>query len=42
MNATPGKHKLQAAIAPVAGETDLADNSVTMEVEVREKTVERR
>ena len=33
---TPGKHTLQAAIAPVAGEADLADNSVTVEVEVKD------
>ena len=37
MNATPGKHVLKAAIAPVAGEENVADNSMTVEVEVREK-----
>jgi hypothetical protein len=40
--ASPGKHVLNAAIAPVAGEKDTADNSVTVEVDVREKTVERK
>lgn len=36
-NATPGKHVLKAAIAPVAGEEDVANNSVTVEVEVKER-----
>jgi pectate lyase len=35
--ATLGKHVLKASIAPVAGEQDLADNSVTVEVEVKER-----
>jgi len=34
-NASPGKHTLRAAIAPVAGEEDVADNTVTVEVEVK-------
>jgi hypothetical protein len=34
--ATPGKHTLKATIAPVAGEEDVADNSVTVTVEVKE------
>jgi len=35
-NASPGKHTLKASIAPVEGEEDTADNSVTVEVEVKE------
>ncbi|MHC4539170.1 MAG: FG-GAP-like repeat-containing protein [Planctomycetota bacterium] len=35
--ATPGKHTLRASIAPVAGEEDTADNSMTVEVEVKER-----
>ena len=38
MNTSPGKHTLKAAIAPVAGEADLADNSMTIEVEVKESS----
>jgi hypothetical protein len=34
-NASIGKHTLRATIAPVAGEEDVADNSMTVEVEVR-------
>jgi pectate lyase len=37
-NATPGKHVLKASIAPVAGEADVADNSVIVEVEVKERS----
>jgi hypothetical protein len=33
--ATPGKHTLRATIAPVAGEEDTADNSMTVVVEVK-------
>jgi hypothetical protein len=36
-NATPGKHTLKASIAPVAGEEDVADNTMTVTVEVKEK-----
>jgi len=36
-NATPGKHILKATIAPVEGEEDVADNAMTMTVEVKEK-----
>ena len=36
-NATPGKHTLKASIAPVAGEEDVADNSVTVTIEVKER-----
>ncbi|MFC1793591.1 ankyrin repeat domain-containing protein [Planctomycetota bacterium] len=35
--ASPGKHTLQASIAPVAGEQDVMDNSRNVEVEVRER-----
>jgi len=37
-NASPGKHTLRAAIAPVAGEEDVADNSMTVTVEVKESS----
>ena len=36
-NAKPGKHILKASIAPVAGEEDVADNTVTVTVEVKEE-----
>ncbi|MFC1794891.1 FG-GAP-like repeat-containing protein [Planctomycetota bacterium] len=36
-NATPGKHILKASIAPVAGEEDVAANTMTVEVEVKER-----
>jgi len=35
-NTTPGKHTLKASIAPVAGEEDVADNTMTVTVEVTE------
>ncbi len=35
INATRGKHTLKASITPVAGEEDVADNTVTVEVEVK-------
>ena len=35
-NASPGKHILRASIAPVAGEKDMADNTATVTVEVKE------
>jgi len=35
-NASPGKHVLRASISPVEGEEDVADNSVTVTVEVKE------
>lgn len=34
-NVTPGKHILKATIAPVAGEEDTTDNTVTMTIEVK-------
>ena len=34
-NATPGKHVLRASIAPVAGEEDTANNTMTVTVEVK-------
>lgn len=37
-NASPGKHILKASIAPVAGEEDVADNTATVEVEVKERS----
>ncbi len=36
-NATPGKHKLKASIAPVSREEDVADNTMTATVEVKER-----
>jgi len=36
-NTTPGKHTLKATITPVAGEEDVADNAMTVTVEVKEK-----
>ncbi len=35
-NAKPGKHALRASIAPVEGEEDVADNTMTVTVEVKE------
>ncbi len=35
-NVPPGKHTLKASIAPVAGEGDVADNTMTVTVEVKE------
>jgi pectate lyase len=35
--ASLGKHVLKVTIAPVAGEVDFADNSMTVEVEVKER-----
>ena len=35
-NASPGKHILRATIAPVTEEEDTADNTMTVEVEVKE------
>jgi ankyrin repeat protein/transglutaminase-like putative cysteine protease len=35
--ATPGKHTLRATIAPVEGEEDVADNTMIVEVEVKER-----
>jgi len=35
-NTSPGKHILKASIAPVAGEEDVADNTMTVTVEVKE------
>jgi hypothetical protein len=34
---SPGKHTLRATIAPVVGEEHVADNSMTVEVEVNER-----
>jgi pectate lyase len=36
-NACLGKHTLKASIAPVAREEDVADNTMTLEVEVKER-----
>lgn len=33
-NTSPGKHTLKASIAPVAGEEDMADNTMTVTIEV--------
>jgi hypothetical protein len=35
--ATPGVHTLRASVTPVGGEGDVADNSMTVEVEVKER-----
>jgi hypothetical protein len=35
-NASIGKHTLKASIAPVAGEENVADNTMTVTVEVKE------
>ena len=34
---TPGKHILKASIAPVSGEEDVADNTMTVTLEVKER-----
>ena len=36
-NTSPGKHTLKASIAPVTGEEDVADNTMTVTVEVKER-----
>jgi len=36
VTATPGKHTLRATIAPVAGEENTVDNTMTIEVEVKD------
>ena len=37
-DASPGKHLLKATIEPIAGEQDVADNTMTVEVEVKESS----
>ena len=37
-NASPGKHMLRTSIAPVAGEEDVADNTMTVTIELKEES----